>query len=258
MNDKGKVRRYENKSGIIEAIQYTGENYDEVSLFVDHKLSCFASILPDSKTIMIATGGNYVTVFQGDYIAKNRYGGFEIYKQETFEDAFITIDDVKKQSPLCELCDNHNIRISAKVINEFGWDENEFYFSSEPGVGLMFCPNCGKYLNEINIERNKQKQERKEILPVDLYKECVARGIKAEKHKKRGYYIHLLGQNDFAKSESSPQKLDKSLNELIIDNEKRLISEAILRYKMGKEEINFHELDAKISKAVYEFVMEEI
>jgi len=50
-------------------------------------------------------------------------------------------------SEKCAICDSEKIAIGVVTINP----DDEYYFSSHPSVRLMYCPLCGKYINDKRV-----------------------------------------------------------------------------------------------------------
>ena len=76
--------KYKKKPVVIEAMQYTGNNYDKICDFIGEKLS--NSKL--SPLIIETLEGNHISARIGDYIVKDAQGEFYTYKPDIFEQTY--------------------------------------------------------------------------------------------------------------------------------------------------------------------------
>jgi len=79
------MARYIMNPVVIEAVQYTGNNYDEIKRFAGD--CCKDSPFPDN-TIRLATSGGFTFVEPGEYVAKNAKGGFYRLDAASFLSAY--------------------------------------------------------------------------------------------------------------------------------------------------------------------------
>lgn len=71
----------------VEAIQFTGDNHEEVGIFTDNAFQVDENCIP---YVIDAKEGTHVDVFLGDYIIKDPDypGGFFLMEPEHFEPFF--------------------------------------------------------------------------------------------------------------------------------------------------------------------------
>ena len=73
------IKRYRKKSTIIEAVQWTGDNYDEIQDFVDGE--CCLAI---GSFLYVETLDGFEEVRKGDYIIKDIENEFYLCKEGIF------------------------------------------------------------------------------------------------------------------------------------------------------------------------------
>lgn len=81
------VKKYVKKPIAIEAIQWTGCNFDEIQEFVGTENVQFRRETNPPR-IHIVTRYQALYLMVGDYIVKNSYGSFEAYTKGYFEETF--------------------------------------------------------------------------------------------------------------------------------------------------------------------------
>lgn len=81
------IKRYIKKIPVVEAVQWTGYNFDEIQDFVGSENAYFIreTSLPE---IRITTKYQALYLELGNYIVKNSYGRFYIYTKNCFEKIF--------------------------------------------------------------------------------------------------------------------------------------------------------------------------
>lgn len=95
-------KKYRKRPVVVEAIQWTGENYKDIQAFAGKKTVNHFS----EKLLTIRTLKGYMVVSRGDYIVKGVHG--EVYPckpdvfQETYEEANATICTATNQP--CSMC----------------------------------------------------------------------------------------------------------------------------------------------------------
>ena len=77
------MRRFQKKPLIISAIQYTGDNLDEVRCFVPDELLQEAGV-----TVGIKTLEGVMIISEGDYVIKGIQGEFYPCKSSVFEESY--------------------------------------------------------------------------------------------------------------------------------------------------------------------------
>lgn len=81
------VKRYIKKPTTIEAVRWTGYNFDEIQDFVGTENVQFRRETNPPR-IHIVTRYQALYLMVGDYIVKNSYGSFEAYTKGYFEETF--------------------------------------------------------------------------------------------------------------------------------------------------------------------------
>lgn len=81
--------KYRKKPVVIEAMQYTGNNYNKVCDFVGKKLDKYDSKLP--SLIIETLEGNHMASI-GDYIIKGVQGEFYPCKPDIFEQTYEVVE----------------------------------------------------------------------------------------------------------------------------------------------------------------------
>lgn len=81
------VRRYIKKPPVVEAVRWTGYNFDEIQHFVGVKNAKFMRET-NPPEIYIITEYQALHPGIGDYIVKNSYSSFDIYTKSCFEQSF--------------------------------------------------------------------------------------------------------------------------------------------------------------------------
>ena len=84
------VRYYKKKPVVIEALQFTRNNWDEVVAFTDGKATNLnkSLILEDKYLCNIDTLEGVMTATEGDYIIKGVFGEFYPHKPDIFEQVY--------------------------------------------------------------------------------------------------------------------------------------------------------------------------
>lgn len=81
------VKRYVKKIPVVEAVRWTGYNFDEIQDFVGSENAYFTRET-SSPEIRITTKYQALYLGLGNYIVKNSYGRFDIYTKNCFEKLF--------------------------------------------------------------------------------------------------------------------------------------------------------------------------
>ena len=81
--------KYRKKPVVIEAVQYTGNNYDKICDFVGKRLDKYDSEL--SHIIIETLEGNHIASV-GDYIIKGVQGEFYPCKPDIFEQTYEVVE----------------------------------------------------------------------------------------------------------------------------------------------------------------------
>ena len=66
----------------VQAIQYTGNNYDEISSFAN------GNIFRYDEIVVIKTCAGYRYIEKGDWIIRGVYGRFDLRKPDIFEKTY--------------------------------------------------------------------------------------------------------------------------------------------------------------------------
>jgi len=82
------VKRYRKLPIVIEAVQWTGENWKELGDFI----KCIHALLPDKGEIDICTLEGSTTASRGDYIIKGVNGEFYPCKPDIFNKTYELAD----------------------------------------------------------------------------------------------------------------------------------------------------------------------
>lgn len=81
------VKRYIKKVPVVEAVQWTGYNFDEIQDFVGYKNAHFVREANPPR-VCIATKYQALHLGLGDYVVQNFYGTFDVYTKDYFEQSF--------------------------------------------------------------------------------------------------------------------------------------------------------------------------
>lgn len=81
------VKRYTKKIPIVEGIQWTGYNFDEIQDFVGTENAHFVREATPPE-VYIATKYQAFHLRLGDYVVRNSYGSFDVYTKNYFEKTF--------------------------------------------------------------------------------------------------------------------------------------------------------------------------
>lgn len=82
-------KRYVKKQVVVEAMQWTGDNLDEVRRFCGLKAETYNSGLVNvGPMIVLQTPDGPAALKVGDYAVKDEDGIFFLYRQEAFEEHF--------------------------------------------------------------------------------------------------------------------------------------------------------------------------
>lgn len=99
------INKYRKKSVVIEAMQYTGDNIEELQSFVT------SHIIKTTKGVEIPTLEGKMLASPGDYIIKGIKGEFYPCKEDIFWDTY----DLVKTSELDEFVNEQLEKIKKKV-----------------------------------------------------------------------------------------------------------------------------------------------
>lgn len=69
----------------VQAVQYTGNNYDEISSFTN------GNIFQYDEIVVIKTRIGYQYIEKGDWIIRGVYGRFGIRKPDIFEKMYVEV-----------------------------------------------------------------------------------------------------------------------------------------------------------------------
>lgn len=83
------VQRYRKQPVVIEAVQFTGENHDEIVRFAGLK----ASVCGRKRTLMIKTLEGALAASPGDYIIKGIRGEFYPCKPDVFRQTYEAVEE---------------------------------------------------------------------------------------------------------------------------------------------------------------------
>ena len=82
------VKKYRKLPVVIEAVQWTGENWRELGDFIE----CIHALLPDKGEIDISTLEGIITASKGDYIIKGISGEFYPCKPDIFAKTYEAVE----------------------------------------------------------------------------------------------------------------------------------------------------------------------
>lgn len=84
------VRRYKKKPVVIEALQFTRDNWEDIVVFTKGNATNFnkSLILDDKYICSINTLEGVMTATEGDYIIKGVCGEFYPHKPDIFEQVY--------------------------------------------------------------------------------------------------------------------------------------------------------------------------
>ena len=82
------VKKYMKKPVIIEAVQWTGDNFGEVALFCDR----ISEAIPQEDELIIKTLEGNIIASKGDYIIKGVQGEFYPCKPDVFHKKYEEVE----------------------------------------------------------------------------------------------------------------------------------------------------------------------
>lgn len=83
--------KYKKKPVVVEAVQWTGNNFYDIVRFVDRE-GVAHSLGED--TLYIPTFKGIMSVNKGDYIIKGTYGGLYHCESDIFKDTYEEVDEL--------------------------------------------------------------------------------------------------------------------------------------------------------------------
>lgn len=81
------IKKYIKKSPVVEAVRWTGYNFDEIQDFVGCEDVKFIRET-NPPEICIITNHRALYLMAGGYVVKSSYNGFDIYTKNDFEWSF--------------------------------------------------------------------------------------------------------------------------------------------------------------------------
>ena len=81
------MKHYIKKQVQIEAVQFTGENIEEIETFIGKKLSTIEAVNADTKLIIPTLEGD-IKAIKSDYIIKGIHGEFYSCKEDIFKNSY--------------------------------------------------------------------------------------------------------------------------------------------------------------------------
>lgn len=81
------VKKYTKKTPIVEGVQWTGHNFDEIQDFVGREDVKFIRET-NPPEICIITNHRALYLMAGGYVVKSSYNGFDTYTKNDFERSF--------------------------------------------------------------------------------------------------------------------------------------------------------------------------
>lgn len=93
------MAKYTPKCEVIEAIQFTGENYEELKEFIGDSFQVISSDLREPFILMRNTYGGAVHASKGDYVMKNPEGdGFLVGRDDIFKQRYVEIKEGEERN----------------------------------------------------------------------------------------------------------------------------------------------------------------
>ena len=91
------IKKFRRKPVVIEAIQWTGDNYLEISNWCHKDLSPLhnSRITKEDDVIKITDSSSNKYAFKNDYIVKEEGGKISAYKPDIFEKTYEEIEQIK-------------------------------------------------------------------------------------------------------------------------------------------------------------------
>lgn len=132
--------KYRNKPVVIEAIQWTGKNANEIAKFADG--NAIKEVFDSSFTIHTLEGTMKASV--GDYIIKGVNGEFYPCKPDIFEKIYDKVDDELIYGGKCGGGMSHHINTEKINENELECPvcSKPVYLQERNGVIVCSDPNC--------------------------------------------------------------------------------------------------------------------
>lgn len=83
------MKKYIKRPVVIEAVQWTGDNYDEIEQVVDVN-----TVLRELNggCLLIGSSDGYRVAIKGDFIIKGNKGVFYIFDPDMFESTYIEVE----------------------------------------------------------------------------------------------------------------------------------------------------------------------
>lgn len=79
------MAKFSKKLNVIDAIQFDGKNFREIDVFCGSKLRMSGN---ENELLNIQALGDTMLLFPNDWLTKNEYGQYKVYKPDTFENTF--------------------------------------------------------------------------------------------------------------------------------------------------------------------------
>ena len=157
------MNRYRKKPIVVEAIQYTGDNYEDLLKFAPDNIG-FVNITSNNNTVLwqtfvtLKTRDNVLEVNISDYVIKDEDGDYQVCKEDVFEKSYDLIDGKQKlPNTECPIC--HGIL------------EDEYKHTFFADLHTMGCFKCGyttTFKDQANMDQtNVEKiyKQRVDMLP---------------------------------------------------------------------------------------------
>lgn len=127
--------KYRKKPTEVEAVQYTGDNYEELLEFAPDSIG-FINITSNNDTVLwqklalLKVGDKFLEVNISDYVIKDEDGDYQVCKEDVFEKSYDLIDGrLKLPNTECPVC--HGIL------------EDEYKHTILADLHTMGCFKCG-------------------------------------------------------------------------------------------------------------------
>lgn len=146
----------------IEAIQFNGNNTEDINSFVGKSLSCGLGLDGKCSEIIIPTLEGNMTAVLGDWIIKGVKGEFYPCKPDIFKMTYEPSSTVRVMNASEKfvahiqehLCDGEHVicKVCNKTLDEIAQEDRSWIDQSEKSVGKVFCYGCKFRKNNINTD----------------------------------------------------------------------------------------------------------
>lgn len=152
------MSEYVKKPVVIEAIEYNGENGNEIAEF----MKCMYPAYDENKNILIGTLEGVMSASKGDFIIKGVKGEFYPCKPDIFEKTYSAYQPKRKPLPdgtlpLTESELEEFSKLNGFTVKDVQYDGTYIHLNKRDYMGLCYVAAIKYILDQFDLENKNEK-----------------------------------------------------------------------------------------------------